>query len=61
MSRDMSTDSMWTQRLVTQQLEFLEIIENIPDVIVIVRPDGQIRFANVARPRTLGVPPRRAC
>jgi PAS domain S-box-containing protein len=50
----MSTESMWTQRLVTQQLEFLEIIENIPDVIVIVRADGEIRFANVRAARTLG-------
>jgi PAS domain S-box-containing protein len=46
---------MWAQRLVTQQLEFLEIIESIPDVIVIVRPDGQIRFANVRAATTLGV------
>jgi len=45
---------MWTQRLVTQQLEFLEIIENIPDVIVIVRPGGEIRFANVRAARTVG-------
>jgi PAS domain S-box-containing protein len=46
---------MWAQRLVTQQLEFLEIIESIPDVIVIVRPDGQIRFANARTAMTLGV------
>jgi len=54
-SRDVSSDSMWAQRLVTQQLEFLEIIESIPDVIVIVRPDGQIRFANARTATTLGV------
>jgi PAS domain S-box-containing protein len=53
--QDMSTDAMWAQRLVTQQLEFLEIIENIPDVIVIVRPDGAIRFANARAALTAGV------
>jgi PAS domain S-box-containing protein len=56
-SSDPSTDSLWAQRLVSQQLEFLEIIENIPDVIVIVRPDGQIRFANTRAASTLGVSP----
>ncbi|WP_224367197.1 hybrid sensor histidine kinase/response regulator [Hyalangium versicolor] len=52
----MSTDAAWTQRLVTQQLEFLEIIEHIPDVIVIVRPSGEIRFANARAALSVGVP-----
>jgi PAS domain S-box-containing protein len=52
----MSTESTWVERLVTQQLGFLEIIENIPDVIVIVREDGEIRFANAHTAHTLGVP-----
>ncbi|HYH98294.1 ATP-binding protein [Hyalangium sp.] len=52
----MSTESTWAERLVTQQLGFLEIIENIPDVIVIVREDGEIRFANAHAAHTLGAP-----
>jgi PAS domain S-box-containing protein len=54
-SGDKNIESLWAQRLVTQQLEFLEIIENIPDVILIVRAEGVIRFANVRAALTLGV------
>jgi PAS domain S-box-containing protein len=53
-SGEKSTESLWAQRLVTQQLEFLEIIENIPDVILIVRAEGEIRFANARAALTVG-------
>jgi PAS domain S-box-containing protein len=46
----------WAQRLLMQQLEFLEIIEHIPDVIVIVRGEGEVLFANRQAARTLGEP-----
>ncbi len=49
-------DREWAQRLLMQQLEFLEIIEHIPEVIVIVRGEGEILFANRHAARTLGVP-----
>jgi PAS domain S-box-containing protein len=45
----------WAQRLLMQQLEFLEIIEHVPDVIVIVRGEGEVLFANRHAARTLGV------
>ncbi len=54
MPGETNTESLWAQRLITQQLEFLEIIENIPDVILIIRPAGVIRFANARAALTLG-------
>ncbi|HVG59288.1 MAG TPA: ATP-binding protein [Hyalangium sp.] len=54
MSKDKTTESLWAQRLITQQLEFLEIIENIPDVILIVRAGGELRFANARAALTVG-------
>jgi PAS domain S-box-containing protein len=45
----------WAQRLLMQQLEFLEIIEHIPDVVVIVRGEGEVLFANRQAVRTFGV------